>query len=393
MTTLLLEQTRKDYLAIATELTQELRETAPERDRQAGIPNLEIRRLRETGLLTITVPKCYGGAGVNWIKSHQIVKQLSKADGSIGQLYGNHINLVAVAQMVGTSAQAEYYYRLTAQHHLFWGNAGNARDTRLKITFDGECYRANGTKSFATGAVIADMRVIAAIRESDNAPVFFIIPKEREGIVYNHDWDNMGQRRTVSGSLTFQNVLIYPDELLGPLPKTRQTFASLLSVVAQMKKAYVCLGIAEGAFEAATAYTTTKSCAWVKGEQATRDAYTLRHYGELWTKLQAANALLDRTAQQVQAAWDRGEQLTAAERGEASLAVEATNAFVIQVGLEVTTRIFDGMGARATATQCGFDRYWRDLRTYSLHNPIDYNYRDLGNWVLNQEYPVAGPYS
>lgn len=392
-TSLLKETETKDYLAIAAALTEELITTAQERDRQAGIPDLEVRRLREAGLLPLVVPHCYGGAGADWITAHQIVKQLSKADGSIGQLYGNHLNLAAVAQIVGTPAQAEHYYRLTAQQHLFWGNAGNARDTRLKITFDGRCYRANGTKSFSTGAVVADLRVISAIRELDDSPVFFVIPNDREGVVYNHDWNNMGQRRTASGSLTFENVLVSPEEILGPPPATRRVFASLLSVIAQLKKAYVCLGIAEGAFEAATAYTTTRSQAWVKGEQASRSPYTLRHYGELWTKLQAANALLDRTAHQVQDAWNKGEQLTPAERGEAALAVAATTVFVIQVGLEVTTRIFDGMSARATATKYGFDRYWRDLRTYSLHDPIDYKLRDLGNWVLNQELPSITPYS
>jgi alkylation response protein AidB-like acyl-CoA dehydrogenase len=401
MTINLLEQVpTQNYLQIATKLTQELLKTVQERDaynrpediREAGLPNFEVAQLREAGLLPLVVPKCYGGASADWITAHQIVKQLSKVDGSIGQLYGNHLNLVAGVQLLGTPAQAEHYYRLTAQHHLFWGNAANARDTRLKITPDGDCYRVNGTKAFSTGAAVADLRVISAIRE-DNSPVFFIIPKDRKGVVYNHDWDNMGQRRTASGSHTFHNVLVYPDELLGPVSETQKVFASFLTVIAQLKKAYVCLGIAEGAFEAATAHINRSAHSWIPGEKASQDSYTLRNYGELWTKLQAAIALLDRTAEQVQEAWDKGEQLTLIERGEASLAVAATTVFVVQVGLEVVTRIFDGMGARATAAKWGFDRYWRDLRTYSLHDPIDYKLRDLGNWALNQELPEITPYS
>ncbi|MDJ0707673.1 MAG: hypothetical protein QNJ46_30725 [Leptolyngbyaceae cyanobacterium MO_188.B28] len=46
------------------------------------------------------------------------------------------------------------------------------------------------------------------------------------------------------------------------------------------------------------------------------------------------------------------------------------------------------MDARATAAKYGFERYWRDLRTSSLHDPIDYKFRDIGNWVLNQQYPI-----
>ena len=49
--------------------------------------------------------------------------------------------------------------------------------------------------------------------------------------------------------------------------------------------------------------------------------------------------------------------------------------------------------ARATASRHGFDRYWRDLRTFSLHDPVAYKFRDLGNYVLNGEYPAPSQYS
>ncbi len=43
------------------------------------------------------------------------------------------------------------------------------------------------------------------------------------------------------------------------------------------------------------------------------------------------------------------------------------------------------MGARATSGKYGLDRYWRNLRTFTLHDPVDYKVRDIGNWVLNDE--------
>jgi alkylation response protein AidB-like acyl-CoA dehydrogenase len=51
------------------------------------------------------------------------------------------------------------------------------------------------------------------------------------------------------------------------------------------------------------------------------------------------------------------------------------------------------MGARSTAAKYAFDRYWRDLRTFTLHDPVDYKLRDIGNWVLNQELPMVTQYS
>jgi alkylation response protein AidB-like acyl-CoA dehydrogenase len=119
----------------------------------------------------------------------------------------------------------------------------------------------------------------------------------------------------------------------------------------------------------------------------------MHHYGELWMQLKAAISLAEQAGQQVQAAWAKGEALTHQERGEVAIAVYTAKAFVTKIGLDITSRIFDVMGARSTAARYGFDRYWRDLRTFTLHDPVDYKLRDIGNWVLNQELPMVTQYS
>lgn len=54
-------------------------------------------------------------------------------------------------------------------------------------------------------------------------------------------------------------------------------------------------------------------------------------------------------------------------------------AFATKVGWDITSRIFEIMGARSTAAKYGFERYWRDLRTVTLPDPVDCM-RDTGNW-------------
>lgn len=76
-----------------------------------------------------------------------------------------------------------------------------------------------------------------------------------------------------------------------------------------------------------------------------------------------------------------------------AIAVYIAIAFATKVGLDITSRIFDVMGARSTAASYGFDRYWRDLRTFTLHDPVDYKLRNIGNWVLNHELPMVTQYS
>ncbi|MBR8836467.1 MAG: acyl-CoA dehydrogenase family protein [Stigonema ocellatum SAG 48.90 = DSM 106950] len=395
MVQLLEEKKSQEWIAIASSLSQELAKTAVERDAKAGSPDLEVQRLRENGLLPLVVPQEYGGIGATWSEALKIVQELSQADGSIGQLYGNHLNLSALGHVSGTPEQKDRYYWETSRNNLFWANAINTRDTRLQISPEGENFRVNGVKSFGTGVGIADLRVFSAVQNGIEAPLLFVIPKNREGVKSNQDWENIGQRRTDSNTFTFDNVLVKKDEILGPPHPPDSAFATFLGIIAQLTKTYVYLGITEGAFVAAKHYTTTLAKPWITSgvDSATDDPYILRHYGELWIELQAAITLADSAAAKVQKAWEKDVNLTVQERGEAAIAVFAAKALATKVGLDITSRIFEVMGTRSTASKYGFDRYWRDLRTFTLHDPVDYKLRDLGNWVLKNELPIVTQYS
>lgn len=272
-----------------------------------------------------------------------------------------------MGEVSGTPIQAEQYYQETVQKNLFWANAINTRDTRLKIEPEGDNFRGNGIKSFGTGVIEADYRVFSAIQDGVELPILFVIPKEREGLVYNDDWDNIGQRRTASGSFTFNNVLINKNEILVPLSSPDGAFATLLGIVAQLTKTYVYLGIAKGALKSAREYTTTQTRPWITSgvDSATKDPYILHTYGELWIELKAAIALADNTAQKVQAGWEKADALTHQERGEVAISVYAAKALATKVGLDITNRIFEVMGTRSTATKYGFDR--KRARSPNLH--------------------------
>ncbi|MBW4518149.1 MAG: acyl-CoA dehydrogenase family protein [Scytolyngbya sp. HA4215-MV1] len=385
----------KDSLTVAAEIAAQLSVHAVSRDAEAGIPTEEVALLKRSGLLLLPIPGEYGGAGARWTEIYPVIQALAKAQGSLGQLYANHVVLVILGEVIGRPEQAEQFYRLTAQQNLFWANALNARDARLTIAPEGDHFRVNGVKSFGTGVAVADMNAIGAVQEGTNTPVVFVIPQERAGVRYNKDWDNLGQRRTVSGSYTFENVLVTPDELVGPPPVAESIFPTLVFLMSQLGKIFTYLGIAEGALAAAKDYTTTSTRAWINSgvETAAQDPFILHRYGEFWAELQAAIALANQAAEQIQIGWDKKLDLTVAERGEIAIAVSAAKVVAIKTGLNITNHIFDVMGARATATCYGFDRFWRDLRTFSLHDPVDYKCKEIGNWFLNQEYPTPSQYS
>lgn len=388
-------QLSPDYRAIAIELAANFRKHAQDRDEAAGIPDQEIHCLRNTGLLPLVIPQTYGGIGASWSTAIQTVKTLAQGDSSAAQLYGYHLLLSVVPHLIGTAEQAARHYRDTARHHLFWANAINTRDMRLALESDGDGWRAHGVKTFCTGAVVSDRLICAATQPGNPLPAMFVIPSNRSGLAYNHDWDTLGQRRTASGSLTFESVRVAPDDMLGPPANLESAFPTVVGIIGMLVQSAIFLGIAEEALAVAQRYTQTQARPWETAtvDQATEDPYTLRRYGDLWTQLQGAIALLHDATNQFQHAWDSGEALTHSQRAVAATRAAAAKTLSIQTGLTITNQMFDLMGARSVINRYGYDRHWRNLRTLSLHDPLDYKLFDIGNWVVNGAAPTPSSYA
>jgi alkylation response protein AidB-like acyl-CoA dehydrogenase len=383
-----------DYCAIASALAQEFAETAVERDAKGGTPKYERDKLRESGLLKLIVPQEYGGVGQTWSYTLKIVRDFAKVDSSIAHLFSYHFLGVIAPHIFGNTEQKERYYTETIQNNWFWCNGFNPLDRRVSLTPEGNKFRLNGTKSFCSGSVDSDLIPVSVVQAGVTGFRIVIVPTQREGVIVNDDWDNMGQRQTNSGSITFQNVLIEENEILTP-NSDAGVFKTIRSCLTQITFANIYLGIAQGALEAAKDYTQTQTRAWLTSgvDSATQDPYILHHYGEMWVNLQAATLLTDKAGEVVDAAWEKQQQLTDKERGECALAIATAKVATTKVGLDITSRIFEVMGARATASKYGFDRYWRNLRTFTLHDPVDYKVRAVGNWALNGQLAAPDFYS
>lgn len=128
-------------------------------------------------------------------------------------------------------------------------------------------------------------------------------------------------------------------------------------------------------------------------DEANADPYVLARYGEFWVGLESTRALVERAAQRLDAAWSKGPALDASERGQLALAIAAAKVAATRNGLDLCNRMFEVTGARSTHAALRLDRYWRNLRTQTLHDPLDYKIRELGDWALNQSPPQPTFYS
>jgi alkylation response protein AidB-like acyl-CoA dehydrogenase len=382
-------------LAAASALADRLAQTAAARDLAGGTAKTERDLVRASGLLTLSIPTDLGGAGAGWPEVMQVVRRLARVDSSIAHLFGFHHLLVATVRLFGTPEQARHYLGETARRGWFWGNALNPLDPRTGMLPQACGYRLSGTKSFCSGAKDSDMLIVSATEPCAPRLAIAVIPTSRPGIQVHDDWDAMGQRQTDSGTVTFEDVSITESELLrypGPLGSV---FASLRPCLAQLVLVNVYAGIAEGALDEARAQTRGQRRPWFASGVATpgQDPYVLRTYGELWVALEGARALADRAADSFQQAWTTGDALTAEVRGACAVAIAAAKVATTRAGLEVTSRMFEAMGARAASGAARLDRFWRNLRTHTLHDPVEYKLRDLGDWFLNDAWPTPTFYS
>ncbi len=251
-----------NYQAIATALANEFAETAVERDAKGGTPQYERDKLWESGLLHLIIPKEYGGIGESWSMTLKIVRDFAKVDSSIAHIFSYHHLGVVVPHVFGNSEQKERYYTQTIKNHWFWCNALNPLDRRVTLTPNGNTFRLNGTKSFCSGSIDSDVLPVTAVQEGVSGLPIVMVPTQREGVIVNDDWDNIGQRQTDSGSVTFNNVLIEKDEILLP-NSDGNTFKTIRSCLTQITFTNIYLGVAQGAFEAAKEYTRTQTRPWL----------------------------------------------------------------------------------------------------------------------------------
>ncbi|GEN36294.1 acyl-CoA dehydrogenase family protein [Aneurinibacillus danicus] len=385
----------EDFIAIAAKLAAEFAVDVKERDHIGGTPKAQRDALRKSGLLKLLIPEEYGGYGESWITVLHIVRELAKVDGSIAHLFGYHTLFLANLFFSGTNEQKLYYFTETADKNLFWGNAVNPLDHSLFAVRDGERLILNGKKSFSTGSPDSDFLLISW--EEENNPTLFmgIIPSDRTGVTIHDDWDGIGQRQTGSGTVTFENVIVEKGEVLPGGYYGTSPFSTLGATFSQSVLLNIFLGIAEGALEAAKQYTVTHSKPWYTSgyEKATDDPSIQSKYGYYWIRIQSAIGLADRAAEKAAQAWDKQFDLTEKERGETAVLVAAANVLAGEVSIEVTNGIFEVMGARSASRKHNFDRYWRDVRTHTLHNPAEYKRRTVGKWFLNGEFPIPGEYA
>ncbi|WP_322051767.1 SfnB family sulfur acquisition oxidoreductase [Paraburkholderia bannensis] len=380
-----------EAIAVARELAARLAEGAAERDRERRLPREEIEWFSQSGLWGITVPKAYGGAGASFVTLTEVVKLISAADPSLGQLPQNHFGLVDVIALTGTEQQKRFFFAEVLAGKRF-GNGfsekgtKNVLDLKTRVRQEGDDYVVDGTKFYSTGALFAHYVPVLGLDETRRGWLAYI-PQGTPGLTITDDWSGFGQRTTASGTVTLDNVRVSASHVLPAYQVSDQP--TLNGPVSQIIQAAIDAGIAKAAIDDTLDFVRERARPWVDSgvERASEDPLTVREIGRLVIQLHAAEALLERSAKVLDeiAAQDAVSEDDVAR---ASVAVGEAKVLTTEAALLAGEKLFELAGTQSTLATHNLDRHWRNARTHTLHDPVRWKYHLVGNYYLNGAQPA-----
>ena len=376
-------KTHDEAVAAATELAAALAPGAAERDRNGAdvIPYEALALLDGSGLLAITVPAEDGGPALGPSTLAEVTRLIAAADPALAQVPQVHYLLVDVVAVHGDDhLRGRLFAEVLAGRRI--GNAlaerGGKHAQDLKTRVAGG--RLDGVKYYTTGALTSAWIAVSAIGE-DGRLVLAFVPRDAPGVEVGTDWDVIGQRATISGTATFTGVPVeYALDYSNAYEVPQQ-----LGARAQLVHAAIEVGIAGGALADARAYLREKArpsteAVRAGAARAVDDPHVMYRYGRLATRVRAAEALLADAARTLDAIGLVPPDAATAARG--SLAVAAAKAFGSEVAVEAGSELFALCGTSSAASKYDLDRHWRNARTHSVHDPVDWKYHHLAAWEL-----------
>jgi hypothetical protein len=195
-------------------------------DRTNAFPPALWPEMGNLGLLGITVPEEYGGAGLGYLAHTIAVEEIARASASVSLSYGAHSNLcVNQIALNGSEAQKRKYLpglvAGTKVGALAMSEAGAGSDVvsmTLRAEKRGGHYILNGTKYWITNGPDADVLVVYAKTDpqaGSKGITAFLIERSMPGFRTSPHLDKLGMRGSNTGELIFDNVAVPAENVLG----------------------------------------------------------------------------------------------------------------------------------------------------------------------------------
>ncbi|MBK0401562.1 acyl-CoA dehydrogenase family protein [Adhaeribacter sp. BT258] len=234
-------------------------------DESQEFPVHVFKALGELGLMGVLVPTEYGGSGFGYLEYVTAIAELSKIDGSIGLSMAAHNSLCTghILAFGNEEQKMKWLPKLaTAEWIGAWGltepntgsDSGNMRTTAVK---DGDHWVINGAKNFITHGKSGNIAVVI-VRTGEvgdsHGMTAFVVERGTPGFEGGRKEDKLGMRASETTEMIFTDCRVHESNMLG---KEGEGFIQAMKVLdgGRISIAALSLGIAQGAFEAALAYS------------------------------------------------------------------------------------------------------------------------------------------
>jgi alkylation response protein AidB-like acyl-CoA dehydrogenase len=243
----------------------EIRPHITEWDESQHFPTEILRTLGQLGALGVIFPEDLGGADLGYVDYAIIIEELARVDPSIALSIAAHVSLATNhIYLHGSEEQRKKYVPKLALGEWIgcWSltepEAGSdAAGTRTTAVLEGEDWVLNGSKTFTTNAHRADICVAMAVsdpKEERPGISAFVIEKETPGFRTGRKENKLGMRASDTGEVIFSNCRLSQRQLVGA---RGSGFVDAMKVLdgGRVSIAALSVGLAQGAYEAALAYS------------------------------------------------------------------------------------------------------------------------------------------
>lgn len=339
---------------------QEIAPRARHVDETGEFPAETLRKMAELGLMGLPFPEEYGGAGADSISTAIAIEEVARACGSTALIYSAHLGLgCAPIAMFGTEEQKRRFLQPAAEGRhlgafaLTEPHAGSdAGATRTTARLENGEWVINGAKMWITSASVAGHLIVTAVtdpgeRHSISA---IIVPAGMPGLSFGQPEAKMGLRGSITNAVTFEDVRVPEENLLGRRGRGLQQFLAVLDG-GRIGIGAMAIGLAQAAFEIASAYARERT-AFGKLIGAYESVSNM--IADMAVGLEAARLLV------YQAAWlkDQGRQYSR----EAAIA----KLYASEVGEKICRDAIQVLGGYGYSSEYPLERIYRDQRLLTI---------------------------
>ncbi len=341
---------------------ERLAPNAAEWDRTATVPTDAIAEMGALGLMGMTVPEEWGGAGTDTVSYVLALAEIAGGDGGVSTIMSVNNSPVGAAILAfGSTAQKERFLRpiaageMNAAFSLTEPQAGSdASNLKTRARREGNKYVISGTKQFITSGSIAGVNLVFAVTDPASGKKgisAFLVPTDAPGYTVARKEDKLGQRASDLCQIVFDEVEVTPDLLLGEEGGGyRIALANLetgrIGIAAQ------AVGLAQAAYEAALAYAREREA-----------------FGKPIIEHQAVSFRLASMATEIEVARQMVLHAAVLKDAAAPCLKEASMAklFASEMAERVCSDAIQTFGGYGYTKDFPVERYWRDVRVCQIY--------------------------